>query len=178
MADRATLDDLVDEAAIKRVQLRYCRGIDRHDWELVRTCFKPGSHHHIGPFRGAAEELVPWLAQTMTSFSSTVHFSGNQLVEIHGDDAWAEQYVRACHRIASTAEVREREWIVDLRYVDMFERTNDVWRIARRILITDSVREDAPDMTKSDDGWLMGDRFPHDRSYPMTEPTEFTIADY
>ena len=31
------LQRLLDEAAIKKVHLRYCRAVDRRDWELLRS---------------------------------------------------------------------------------------------------------------------------------------------
>ena len=37
----AALQMLIDEAAIKKVHLRYCRGIDRMDWDLIRSCYHP-----------------------------------------------------------------------------------------------------------------------------------------
>ena len=37
----AKLQQLLDEAEIRRVHIRYCRGIDRMDWDLVRSCYHP-----------------------------------------------------------------------------------------------------------------------------------------
>ena len=34
-----TIDELLAEAAIRDVQMRYCRAVDRMDFDLLRTCF-------------------------------------------------------------------------------------------------------------------------------------------
>jgi hypothetical protein len=108
----ARLMRLVDEAEVKRVQLRYCRGLDRMDWGLVRACFHPDAIHDLGPFKGTVEEFIPWVSALMPSFESTTHFGGSQTVEIDGDDAWAEQYVRAYHRTAATEDGPAVDWIL------------------------------------------------------------------
>jgi hypothetical protein len=157
---------LIDEAAIKRIQLQYCRGIDRQDWELVRQCFHPGTSHHVGPYDGPLDGFILWLPEVLSGFECTTHFSGNQLVQVDGDVARAEQYVRAYHRPPVTDDVIAREWIVNLRYLDRFERREGSWRIARRVLVTDSAREDT--LTAVADlgpEWLRGSRFPSDLSY-------------
>ena len=42
---------MLAESAIKDVQLRYCRGIDRFDWDLIEGCFHPDAIHDLGPFK-------------------------------------------------------------------------------------------------------------------------------
>ena len=41
---------------------RFSRGVDRHDWELVRSCYHDGAHDNHGPFDGPIEEYVPSLS--------------------------------------------------------------------------------------------------------------------
>jgi hypothetical protein len=56
-ADSATarpLQPLLDEAAIRRVHLDYCRGVDRRDWELVRRYYHLDAVDHHGPYSGGA----------------------------------------------------------------------------------------------------------------------------
>ena len=44
------LQRLLDEDAIKKVHLRYCRAIDRRDFDLLRTCYHPDAEddHRVG----------------------------------------------------------------------------------------------------------------------------------
>jgi hypothetical protein len=162
----ARLMRLVDEAEVKRVQLRYCRGLDRMDWGLVRACFHPDAIHDLGPFKGTVEEFIPWVSALMPSFESTTHFGGSQTVEIDGDDAWAEQYVRAYHRTAATEDGPAVDWILNLRYVDQLTRRAGEWRIAHRRCACESQRTDAVvgDAALGPE-WLRGTRGPDDVSY-------------
>jgi hypothetical protein len=52
------LQRLIDIAAITDVHLRYRRGIDRMDWDLVRSCYHPGATDDHGPFRGSVEQFI------------------------------------------------------------------------------------------------------------------------
>jgi hypothetical protein len=103
---------------VKDIQLRYCRGLDRLDWDLVPSCFHPDAVHDLGPFRGTVEQFVAWTSGVLTTFQSTTHFSGQQRVDLDGDTAWAEQNVRAYHRIPATNNEPAADWIMNLRYVD------------------------------------------------------------
>src|SRR5208283_1897601 len=52
------LRELLDKQQIYEVALRYCRGLDRMDFELVRSCYHPdGIDHHTG-FSGLRDEWV------------------------------------------------------------------------------------------------------------------------
>ena len=57
---------MLAEKAIKDVQLRYCRGIDRFDWGLIEGCFHPDAIHDIGPFKGTVAEFIPWASSAST----------------------------------------------------------------------------------------------------------------
>jgi len=37
----SALEELVARNAITEVLYRYCRGVDRRDWELLRSCYHP-----------------------------------------------------------------------------------------------------------------------------------------
>ncbi len=162
----AELRRLADEAEIKRVQLRYCRGLDRMDWDLIRTCFHRDGIHDLGPFKGTVEKFIPWVSALMPSFESTTHFGGGQTVEIDGDDAWAEQYVRAYHRTAATDDSPATDWILNLRYVDHLTRRDGEWRIAHRRCACESQRTDVVtgDAALGPE-WLRGERDHTDASY-------------
>ena len=66
--------------------LRYCRGIDRLDLELVRSCYHADATDEHGTFIGTRDEYVDWVAGVLTRFTGTMHVVANQLVELDGDD--------------------------------------------------------------------------------------------
>ena len=126
---------LEDERAIARVLALYCRGIDRRDFELVRSCYHPDATDDHGPYRGDVEGFLAYTREQLARFTATTHFLGNVLVDIdpsHAETAVSEAYTLAFHRLPGSASKPERDYIVGLRYLDTFERRGGRWAIARR----------------------------------------------
>ena len=71
------LRKLVDEAEIRQVHIRYCRGIDRMDWALVRSCYHPDAIDRHGAYEGGVEGFIEWAEKLLPDFESTMHFTGN-----------------------------------------------------------------------------------------------------
>ena len=136
------LQRLLDEAAIKKVHLRYCRGIDRMDWELVRSCYHPDAIDDHGEYVGGIDGFIDYCKAGCPTFLSTTHFTGNQLVEVDGDLAWAEHYARAFHRVPADEGGVMKDLVVNCRYADRFERRDGEWRIAHRVVVVDTDRVD------------------------------------
>jgi hypothetical protein len=132
------LQRLLDEAAIKAVQIRYCRGVDRMDWELVRSCYHPDATDDHGDYVGGVDGFIEYCKAGTPNFESTTHFTGNQLVEVDGDTAWAEHYARAYHRVRAGPDGPAKDLVVNCRYVDRLERRDGEWRFASRVIIVDS----------------------------------------
>ena len=139
---RKTTEEVLAEAAIKDIQIRYCRACDRMDFELLRSCFHPDATTKYGYFGGTLDEFVASAQAQLPYFVATTHNTGNQLVEVTGDTAWAEHYTVATHRIAADEMGPERDLVTAVRYVDRLECREGDWRIARRELILDWMRSD------------------------------------
>ena len=123
------LERLVAEAEIRRVIARYCRGIDRMDLELVRSCYHDDAHDEHGSFSGTVDEYLAWVRPLLEKYDATMHFVGNQLVDFDdADTAWVETYGMSVHRSASDAP--HLNLTTGFRFVDRFERRGDEWRIA------------------------------------------------
>lgn len=140
----AALAALVAKREIEDVVLRYCRGIDRMDRELVRSCYHPDATDEHGSFRGGVDEFLDWVFRLLARYESTQHFVGNALIDLAGDAAVAETYGVAWHRSPDPRP----QWnlVTGFRYVDRFERRRDAgWRIARRIAVTEWSRIDDPE---------------------------------
>ena len=136
------LQRLLDEEAIKKVHLRYCRGIDRRDFDLLRSCYHPDAIDDHGDYVGGVDGFIEFCEQGTLNFLSTTHLTCNQLVEVDGDVAWAEFYGRAYHRVPAGEDGLERDLAVNTRWIDRFERRNGEWRIARRKVVVDTDRVD------------------------------------
>ena len=150
---------LLDRQDIHDVLMRYARGIDRRDFALVASCYHPGANDDHGRFKGPVEDFIPWVTETLQRFESTMHFLGNVLIELDGDQAHAETYCVAYHRLVG----QDTDSIAGLRYVDRFERRGGEWRIADRRIVVEWNRID--DVTTPGFGpeYLRGR---HDRTDP------------
>ena len=136
------LQRLIDDRAIRDVVLRYCRGIDRMDRDLVRSCYHPDARDSHGSFDGGVEEFLDWVWRVLARYAHTQHFVANQLVELSGDHAESETYGVAVHR--TPGGPAEGNLVTGFRFIDDLER-RDAWRISRRVATTEWVRVWRPD---------------------------------
>lgn len=138
----ARLERAADQQEIRDVIYRYCRGIDRCDYDLVRSCYHPDAIDDHGDFRGGVEEFIDYVQQGLPRFERTMHFIGNVLIEPDGDIARVESYIVAYHHLGASRTKPERDYLVGLRYVDDFERRAGEWRIASRVCVFEWSRID------------------------------------
>jgi hypothetical protein len=123
--------ELRDRRALNDLLVRYCRGIDRLDRELVLSCFHPDAHDDHGTIKGSPQQLVDRIfsrpPEMQASFSE--HKLTNVYLELDGDTAWGESYI-TMHQVRDGQLVRG-----DGRFIDRFERRHGEWRIAHRRVI-------------------------------------------
>ena len=164
--NEAELSALLEERELRTLLLRYCRGIDRLDRKLVRACFHDDAIDSHGNFEGDIEAVLDWMWGVLSKFDSTMHFVGNMLIDVDRDHARAETYAMAFHR--GDPEKPHRNLINGFRYIDRLERRNGTWRIARRTVVTEWSRVDAPEYWwPTPEGILCGSR---DRGDPVYQP--------
>lgn len=132
---------LLDQVALHDLVMRYCRGIDRRDFALVRSLYHDDAiDDHGAMFSGPPDAFVAWLPQAMAPWELTIHSVANSTFAIAGDRAEGEHYVRAWHR---THPPGRKEYIVHGRYLDRYERRKEEWKFLHRSLVFDhgEVRE-------------------------------------
>jgi hypothetical protein len=134
--------ELVAKQEIYEVVLRYCRGVDRLDLDLVRDCYHEGGLDHHTGFDGTIEDYLPWVAGALSRFAGTMHVVANHLVELSGDLARAETYGTAAHW-GEPADDPRRNFTSGFRYVDRVERRDGRWAIAERWAVREWTRSDA-----------------------------------
>jgi hypothetical protein len=135
--------ELLARREIEDVILRYCRGVDRLDRELVRACYHPDASDEHGSFSGGVDAFLDWAFPLLARYASTMHFAGNVLIELAGDVAAAETYGIAFHRGAS--DEPRFNLITGFRFLDRFERrAGGPWKIAARVAVTEWSRRDDP----------------------------------
>jgi hypothetical protein len=147
---------LEDRHFIKEAILRWCRGVDRKDWDLVRTAFHPDAYDDHGMYKGDVEGLINWLVGRHPSIAFSMHSLCNVLIEFDGEDkALAESYVVAYQQYLPATEADKFALVAALgeelgaragpvtvmmpaRYVDEFERRDGAWKISRRTTVFES----------------------------------------
>ncbi len=137
---------LADRMAILDLMAAYAQGVDRCDWELVRATFHPDAVDDHGNFKGSVDELIDWVRTRHVDVEQSMHFLGNTRIEFADKDrAVAETYFIARQRRAGNMDAAggKSDEQVDLeafcRYVDVVERRDGNWRIARRTVVSETV---------------------------------------
>lgn len=132
---------LLAEREIERVVLRYCRGIDRLDEDLIRSVYHEGAMDNHGVYQGDGQAFAAFIVPLLReAYRSTTHAVQNCLIDVHGtdegDSADAETYCVAYHERRDPAGDR---WVdvFACRYVDRFERRDGRWGIVRRVVVHD-----------------------------------------
>ena len=133
-----TIRDLLDRQAIHDVMMRYCRGVDRLDADLIASAYHPDAYDdHCGrEFTGATvgPEIARWMGETM---EMTSHQITNQTIAIDSDFAGSESYYTETHILKAGDGPRAKGVVVG-RYVDRLERRGGDWRIIHRRVVMES----------------------------------------
>ncbi len=164
---------VADRAAIYRQLVRYCRGVDRRDLDLIRSTYHPDAFDDHGSYKGDVEGFLAFVEKEVHArFRITMHKLGQSLIEVDGDVARAESYA-ICHHVMAEADPAATppgapgspssgpgathdvaDMVMGIRYIDRFERRRGEWRIARRELRWEWVRTDRLEVL--DPGWTHG----------------------
>jgi hypothetical protein len=151
--------------------MRYCRGVDRLDEDLLQGVYWPGAIDDHISFVGTGQDFITHCIKALSTMDQTMHLLGNILIEMEGEStAHTETYFHAFHRLRPESG-RPEDLMVGGRYVDRFEKRLDEWRIASRVVIIDWFREysDSCDWDSKPLGLDIkpGGRKPVDRSYEL-----------
>jgi len=77
MADSEKIELLIARQEISDVIYRYARGIDRLDFDLVRTCYHPDAYDDHSSFSGNVEDFITSAKGFLARWTTTQHFMGN-----------------------------------------------------------------------------------------------------
>ena len=166
------LADLLAKQEITELLYRYCRGIDRLDMELVRSCYHPDATDSHGTFEGSVDEYLVWSERLLRRYTGSVHIVQNVFVEVDPDPAtapdggtvqWARSEAHGIARHWTEGGPRELNLSVGFRFIDDVSRRNGgPWLISRRVATTEWVREEQ--FRPVDERFLRGSR---DRTDPL-----------
>ena len=175
---------LEDRAQIQDLMARYAQGVDRRDWELVRTTFHPDAHDDHGEYKGGVDGFIAWVGQRHEKVVQSMHFLGNCRIEFLGQDvALVETYyiARQTYGADATAartmiggaggdgEIEAEIWG---RYVDVATRRKGEWRTAQRTVAFEVMQAHAKTSLPLSPKWAQGRRDPSDPLHEMRRKGE------
>lgn len=140
------LAELIDRQLIWDCLVRYIRGVDRMDLDLIRSAFWEDAHNSHGPVSGTVEEFIAHWMPGQAKRAMSFHLVSNQSVEFEGDTlAHCEAYFLGAFPIKGNMRVE----LVGGRYADLFEKRDDEWRIKTRLVLLDwQAMADSSEMQK------------------------------
>jgi hypothetical protein len=147
--DEAALQRLLDKEAIREASLKYTRGIDRHDDDIMRQVYHPDARDDHGEYIGDAEGLMHY-ANSIHSDNWRVHhhFVSNMTIELDGDVAHCETYF-----FVTLARHRGGTDVGAGRYLDRFERRAGNWAVADRICMVECSKDALHSSPEAHRGW-------------------------
>lgn len=144
-----------DRIAIEDVLHRYIRGVDRCNWNLVRSAYHPDAYDDHGGYKGNIDGFIAHLTRRHTTIEQSMHVVGNMVFEFVGPDAaLVETYFVTYQRHSPEAGDARLAYLrgqpigpdqaveteVVGRYVDHFTRRDGVWRIQHRTVVAEVLR--------------------------------------
>ncbi len=145
---------LLDRERIRDALCRFARGVDRRDWELVRSTYHADAWDDHGDYKGGVDGFIEWVSRRHAAIDRSMHFLGNCLIEFFGPDrAFVETYFSNSQRMGPAASeslkmllgggAADPQAAIEIkmlgRYVDLFERRSREWKTARRIVVFESI---------------------------------------
>ncbi len=126
--------ELLDRQAIRDCVIRYCRGVDRLDRDMLLSAYHPDAIDDHGMFVGGPEAFADFFfAFHGQNQSVTQHIITNHYCELDGDTAHCETY----WLYAGMNQQGPPLSLSGGRYVDRMERRNGRWAIAARKCLMD-----------------------------------------
>jgi hypothetical protein len=126
--DEKRLGELLDKEAIREALVKYTRGMDRHDDDIMQEAYHLDGTDDHNTFIGSSTDYIKHanIVHSMLC-SAHQHYISNQTIDLDGDRANTETYFLAALR-QKTGQAR----LVGGRYLDRFERRDNHWAIAHR----------------------------------------------
>jgi hypothetical protein len=145
---------------------QFARGVDRRDWQLMRSVFHPDATDDHCVFKGTVDGLIRWAQERHASgIHLSIHHVSNIQIEFASDTvALVETYCYAWQRVTVKATADGPEQLTDMfmanRYVDRFTKRAATWKIERRLTVFEAGRgfPVLDDAVKPGADWLTGRR--------------------
>jgi hypothetical protein len=129
------IETLLAKQEIHDRLMLYVRGVDRFDGELISQAFHPDAVADHGQFVFTAEQVGEVIPKLEEQVQMGMHFLGNELIEVAGDEAYVEVYFLTFAEVDRDGETYHMAR--GARYCDLWERRDGEWKISYRIIVVD-----------------------------------------
>ena len=126
---------VADQLALQRLVTEYAYAIDERDWNRLDRVFIPDAYidyRAMGGIDGKYPAIKAWLPGALGNFPGYMHFIGNLLFDVAGDEATGKVACLNPMRIPK-AGGGEETMVLGLWYHDRYRRTAEGWRIVERV---------------------------------------------
>ena len=166
-AEREQLRLLVAKQELHENMVRYCRGMDRKELDLMQSTYWPESTEDHGMYVGLSHDFCEWTMAVQKELSHKAsHYVTNMLIDLDGDQAKRETafiYMRVPTDGGPTD-------VLCGRYRDLCERRGGEWKVLSRTCVWDWAQRLAPEADYAELFGIplasnFGDLYPHDPTY-------------
>lgn len=123
VSDRISIEDAVH---------RYARGVDRKDWDLVRSAYHADAIDNHGSYNGPLDGFISSLEERHRTIDQSIHLVSNILIETFSSESALVESYFCCFQTRRDGDGGLVQTQAIGRYIDRFERRDGLWRIARR----------------------------------------------
>ena len=141
MSNHALSTLVEDEHQIASLLIRWGHARDSDDWETLAGCFHDDATIHISWISGPAKDFIARsqaMATTRKPGEHIKHVTSGPWIQIKRDRAFSR-----CHAnlyIRTTLDGHEFDLQSWLRFFDLLERRDNVWRIVKRTAVYEKDR--------------------------------------
>jgi hypothetical protein len=134
------LKALLDREKIRERIARLARGEDRRSADMISSCYWTDATTDYGVFQGSFKEYLAWVVPGSDAIKNTQHVLGQSVIDLEWMSALAERarvetQVLSYHRVDMGQG--DQDTLVGGRYLDIFEKRGNDWRIVRRTMLYD-----------------------------------------
>jgi hypothetical protein len=158
-----TLQEIKDRSDIHDCLVRYCRGMDRLDRDILRSAYHADALDDHGDYVGGVEGFIDYYFAYHANYQHrTMHNLGTHSCEIDGNTAHCETYYTfTCVNKRKPVHTRTTG-----RYIDRLEKRDGKWGIAARICVRHGRNNDTdPEGLAGDGSCVPATRDRNDPSY-------------
>ncbi|KQU52340.1 hypothetical protein ASG84_25150 [Rhodococcus sp. Leaf278] len=133
MIEHDKINELIDKQALHDNLMRYCRGIDRMDLELMKSTYWEDSTDDHGRYVGAGHGWCEVAMGSKEVLVSCNHHISNVYSEIDGDRAHRE----SMFMVVTTYLEGKPTMMLGGRYRDLCEKRDGQWKVLHRVCVWD-----------------------------------------